>query len=211
VATQVVEVSLNLDFDTLHTDPAPLDALLQRFGRVNRARRQMLADVHVYAEPTGADDRHPVYPPALVASTLAALVGRDDSPIDEAGVTDWLREAYTPFEEEWDARYAEAREEFHRAVLDDLRPFESADVGLLRRFAQLFDGADALPLTLDDEYRGLLETDPLGAAGLLVPLAWWQIKMLETQGRAWPEDDLFIVDAPYDPDTGLQLEDDAEA
>src|SRR5205823_13433303 len=39
VATQVVEVSLNVDFEVLYSDPAPLEALLQRFGRVNRARR----------------------------------------------------------------------------------------------------------------------------------------------------------------------------
>ena len=36
VGTQAVEVSLDVDFDVLYSDPAPLDALLQRFGRVNR-------------------------------------------------------------------------------------------------------------------------------------------------------------------------------
>jgi len=38
VSTQVVEVSLDISFDRMITECAPLDALIQRFGRVNRAR-----------------------------------------------------------------------------------------------------------------------------------------------------------------------------
>ncbi len=38
VSTQVVEVSLDISFDRMITQAAPLDALIQRFGRVNRKR-----------------------------------------------------------------------------------------------------------------------------------------------------------------------------
>lgn len=38
VSTQVVEVSLDISFDRMITQVAPLDALIQRFGRVNRKR-----------------------------------------------------------------------------------------------------------------------------------------------------------------------------
>lgn len=38
VATQVVEVSLDIDFDIIFSENAPIDAIVQRAGRVNRKR-----------------------------------------------------------------------------------------------------------------------------------------------------------------------------
>ena len=53
VSTQVVEVSLDISFDRMLTEAAPLDALVQRFGRVNRRRNPdtigKLKPVHVLA------------------------------------------------------------------------------------------------------------------------------------------------------------------
>ena len=57
IATQVVEVSLDISFDRMITMCAPLDSLIQRFGRVNRRRtRQTIGKfkpVHVIA-PSGS-------------------------------------------------------------------------------------------------------------------------------------------------------------
>lgn len=40
VSTQVVEVSLDISFDLMITETAPIDALIQRFGRINRKRNK---------------------------------------------------------------------------------------------------------------------------------------------------------------------------
>ena len=50
VSTQVVEVSLNISYDMLYTEIAPIDALVQRMGRVNRKGKQPPVPVKVYLE-----------------------------------------------------------------------------------------------------------------------------------------------------------------
>lgn len=59
VATQVVEVSLDISFDLMITETAPLDALIQRFGRVNRKRSSETIGKHkpVYLIPPPDDKK----------------------------------------------------------------------------------------------------------------------------------------------------------
>ncbi|NLR66617.1 CRISPR-associated helicase Cas3' [Chitinophaga varians] len=45
IATQAVEVSLDIDYDVAFIENAPIDALIQRFGRVNRAGKKMIPPI----------------------------------------------------------------------------------------------------------------------------------------------------------------------
>jgi CRISPR-associated endonuclease/helicase Cas3 len=75
VATQTIEAGADLDFDALITEIAPLDALKQRFGRLNRAGRSFVPYAAILAhreDVRPGKDGDPVYGQAA-ANTWAAL------------------------------------------------------------------------------------------------------------------------------------------
>lgn len=95
VGTQVIEQSLDLDFDQMFTDLAPMDLILQRAGRVwrhqrsDRAAAQTQPILHVMGLDETADVPHlrelatgeglywdAVYDPYVLLQTFALLKGR---------------------------------------------------------------------------------------------------------------------------------------
>jgi CRISPR-associated endonuclease/helicase Cas3 len=79
VATQVCEMSLDLDADVLITETAPVTSLVQRFGRANRHRARgddFRARLYTYTSPEGSA---PYAPEELrAAENFLADVGTDD-------------------------------------------------------------------------------------------------------------------------------------
>lgn len=72
VATQTLEVGADLDFDGLVTECASLDALRQRFGRLNRIGRPINARAAILIRPEQAENSEddPVYRAALAKTWL---------------------------------------------------------------------------------------------------------------------------------------------
>jgi CRISPR-associated endonuclease/helicase Cas3 len=205
VATQAVEVSLDIDLDTIYTDPAPLEALVQRFGRVNRRRKQKdLAPVHVFLTP---DDGQGIYDESLVARTLSILKREQDKAVDEEKIGTWLDEIYTgDVAARWQQEYALAAREFEAICIQPLRAF-NADEGLEEAFYKAFDGTEVLPASLQNEYEVLQKDDPIRAAELLVPISYgrlWQVRnagRMVSQPGIWPP----VVDVAYDSMLGLDF------
>lgn len=72
VATQTLEVGANLDLDLLVTECASLDALRQRFGRLNRMGRRIKtrAAILIRADQAESSEEDPVYGQALANTWL---------------------------------------------------------------------------------------------------------------------------------------------
>jgi CRISPR-associated endonuclease/helicase Cas3 len=205
VATQVVEVSLNIDLDTIYTDPAPLDALIQRFGRVNRARKKGIVPVHVFRQP---DDGQYVYEAPMVQKTLAVLAAHTGSDIDEAGIGEWLNEVYAEpaIYEPWMKTYRQ-QADTAALLLRDLRPFNS-NPRREEEFEKLFDGVEVLPRCFEAEYLKHITNDEfLEASSLFVSISQRKYYQLLNQGKIRQlENDKhkrWLATLPYDRALGL--------
>ncbi|WP_158892604.1 CRISPR-associated helicase Cas3' [Amycolatopsis anabasis] len=211
VATQVLEVSLNLDGAILHTSGAPLEALLQRFGRINRLGLRAPAPVIVHAplyRPRGnsktlyADG---VYDEEPTRRTWDLLTTHDNAVIDEADLQHWLDTVYTgDWAHRWETDVRKARTEFTNTFLAFARPFhELAD--LEKHFATMFDGIEAVWRPDLEHYTAALHSTDTTAAGrllaseFLIPLPAHQIRNLERD----PATGVLVFDGDYNPVTGL--------
>ena len=173
VGTQAIEISLDVDFDLIYTAPAPLDALLQRFGRVNRKREKGICPCYVFKERNDVD-KYIYKNEGVIERTLEVLkqIEQDENGIIQENKLQALIDVVYPC---WSD---EEQEDFFmtKTLLDDfvkkdLRPLEySAEREA--EFYRQFDDIKVVPAALVPEYQSRISNFQfVKAEGLLVSIS----------------------------------------
>jgi len=96
ITTQVAEASLDVDFDILITEIAPLDALIQRMGRANRRGRVVSPErPNIFIVLKNSDERGRVYSRALVELAREGIENWDGKLVSELMKREAVNSFYT--------------------------------------------------------------------------------------------------------------------
>jgi len=110
IATQVVEVSLDIDYDVLFTENAPMDALIQRAGRVNRNRQKQHTEVVVFpALPVTEQFVYKKAPLGTLKNTFDLLTEKSGQRLSEAELLTLVDAVYKDWNVEEDTSYLQGK------------------------------------------------------------------------------------------------------
>lgn len=202
VGTQAIEVSLDIDYDVLYSEPAPIDALIQRFGRVNRKRRKKIAPVNVFSE--GSESDKYIYTPEIVAKTVQSLenVGILEEDIIQNIVDDIYGDGYVGKDKEEFEIVQKYFESFNRRIVPFINDKESEV-----EFYSLFNSYEVVPLKYKLNYlRELKEKRYFEAMSYILSISVGQFKKLETENNVEYDMDTYFVNMVYDEKLGLRLD-----
>lgn len=204
VGTQAVEVSLDIDFDCLFSEPAPIDALIQRFGRINRKREKDLCNVCICREG-GENDRF-IYSNDKIQRTLRAV-----APIDvlyESKIQSLIDEVYClGYDEREQDKFDNARRAFERH-LQSVVPFIE-DASNRKEFNELFKSVEIVPAVYEENFLAEIAAHQYyEARAYVTQISHSQFGRLLRDGQLYENKrlDQWFVKVTYDETLGLLVD-----
>jgi CRISPR-associated endonuclease/helicase Cas3 len=207
IATQVIEVSLDVSFDVMFTELAPADSLLQRFGRVNRHGRHpdesRLGVCHIACGKDAGSER--VYGPELLETTMAHI---PQEALTFGSACGWMEAVYPDGLVENEKLKMLASREAFRSVIAQLKPMLDAVAQSTEE--TLFDSVQVIPVEMEAHWqKKKQDRNHMEAKRFVVNvsrLSWKHALRKAGIGIPRDQDGWMIAPFKYDIDRGLLLD-----
>jgi CRISPR-associated endonuclease/helicase Cas3 len=199
IATQVVEVSLDIDYDLLLTECAPIDALVQRAGRVNRSRRKVPGRVIIFRHEKESETVY-AYPRGVLESTWERCRALDRPPTEQA-LIDLVEEVYAGENPTASDGYISIQsatlgaQKKQSGVLDSPRPHE--EDAILKTRKDDYPQVSVIPDCFSDQVNGCV---PKQRRRYELKIPVWYARKHKVR-----TDDIPLCPMNYDPEFGAKL------
>lgn len=205
VGTQAIEVSLNIDYDVLFSEPAPLDALIQRFGRVNRKGWEEKVIKPVYVFEKGSEKDKYVYKNQELVSRSLELLSKEDI-LSESKVQKLVDEVYLKGYQGSDLESFELVKKifpkFHSKIVPFINERENQE-----EFYNLYKSVEVVPTQFKLEYLEEIENKRyFEAMKYIVSISVGQYKKLMQNSQLDFDSDTIFASVAYSSELGLLLD-----
>ncbi|KKG08113.1 CRISPR-associated helicase/endonuclease Cas3 [Methanosarcina mazei] len=203
IATQVVEVSLDIDFDVMFCECAPPDAIVQRAGRVNRRRNK--ADTRIFIFKA-SDVSKRIYDPDLTGILTNSFQSFENSPenLTEADLIRIVENVYSKINIEDSKNFMDSSRQYTETqkrlsgIFDNPNREDNNEVTRKMDYLQI----PVIPLIFKDE---ALKLPPSKRRLFEIKMPYWYVLKNKQEIRG-----ITFCEMSYDFEIGAQFKNDPE-
>ena len=207
IATQVVEVSLDISYDVLFSELSPLDALVQRLGRVNRRGESPPAETVIFTRVSEGSRR--IYSPGILNKSVTLLKNLPEVPEEK----DWVEAVDNLYEGVEETEDFRSEFEEGRRILNEVQKIlgcytiDLTDEEMRARFTTR-RGTPSVEVLPEKFYSRAVEFKEKGEGWrlveFLVPVPiWWFYAYEDYFPPRDPELGVIVTQLPYSSELGL--------
>lgn len=203
IATQVVEVSLDIDFDVMFTECAPPDAIVQRAGRVNRRREKSDSCISIYRASEISKRIYDSEDNGLLIRSFD-IFKKSPEKLTENDLIKIVEDVYSGKEIEKSPKFIDASEQYSKTqkrlmgIFDNPNREDINDVTRKIEYLQI----PVIPSSFRDE---ALSLKPSQRRLYEVKMPYWYVIKHKEQ-----RDDITFCDMKYDSVVGAQFTEDTQ-
>ena len=203
IATQVVEVSLDIDFDVMFCECAPPDAVVQRAGRVNRRRNKTDSHILIFK---ASDISKRIYDPDSIGILTSSFQSFESSPenLTEADLIKIVENVYSKIKIEDSKNFIDSSKQYAKTqerlsgIFDNPNREDNNEVTRKMDYLQI----PVIPLIFKDE---ALKLPPSKRRLFEIKMPYWYVLKNKQEIRG-----ITFCEMDYNFETGAQFGKDTE-